>query len=155
PDDDARRAVPLHARGRPAPLPADERQLPPRRGAGAAREGHTRQEGATPGARPRRHGRVARRAPAFSGQPRVSPRAGSATANDAPPPPPPSDVEEFLRHLAKERDVSPNTVLAYRRDLAEFVAFLGTYYGSGGWRWGSGDRLSMCGFLAPLHRTGA
>ncbi|MDB4882610.1 MAG: hypothetical protein JWL95_1376, partial [Gemmatimonadetes bacterium] len=23
------------------------------------------------------------------------------------------DVEEYLRHLAKERDVSPNTVVAY------------------------------------------
>ena len=42
PDDDARRALPLHARGRPAPLPADERELRARRRAGAAREGQAR-----------------------------------------------------------------------------------------------------------------
>ena len=34
---------------------------------------------------------------------------------------PPPDVAEYLRHLAKERDVSPNTVQAYDRDLREFV----------------------------------
>ena len=38
-------------------------------------------------------------------------------------------VEDFLTHLEKERDVSPNTVIAYRRDLEEFVAFLGGYFG--------------------------
>jgi integrase/recombinase XerC len=65
-----------------------------------------------------------------------------------------SDVEEFLRHLAKERDVSPNTVLAYRRDLAEFVGFLGDYYGTGAWSWEGVDRLAMRGFLAHLNRRG-
>ena len=33
------------------------------------------------------------------------------------------DVAGFLTHLEKERDVSPNTVTAYRRDLAEFTEF--------------------------------
>ena len=65
-----------------------------------------------------------------------------------------TDVEEFLRHLAKERDVSPNTVLAYRRDLAEFVRFLGSYYGTGSWGWEGVDRLAMRGFLAHLNRRG-
>ena len=37
---------------------------------------------------------------------------------------PNDDVGEFLRHLEKERDVSPNTVTAYRRDLDELVTFL-------------------------------
>jgi integrase/recombinase XerC len=32
-------------------------------------------------------------------------------------------VEEFLRHLAGERNLSPNTVAAYRRDLSQFIEF--------------------------------
>src|SRR5436309_2671855 len=32
-------------------------------------------------------------------------------------------VEDFLRHLAGERNLSPNTVAAYRRDLAQFFEF--------------------------------
>ncbi|MFL5620111.1 MAG: tyrosine recombinase XerC [Gemmatimonadaceae bacterium] len=66
----------------------------------------------------------------------------------------PPDVEEFLRHLAKERDVSPQTVIAYRRDLTAFVAFLGSYYGTGAWSWEGVDRLAMRGFLAHLNRRG-
>jgi integrase/recombinase XerC len=81
----------------------------------------------------------------------VTPRSDEANdvAEGAPP-----DVEEFLRHLAKERDVSPNTVLAYRRDLAEFVRFLGDYYGIDSWSWEGVDRLAMRGFLAHLNRRG-
>lgn len=66
----------------------------------------------------------------------------------------PPDVEEYLRHLAKERDVSPNTVKAYERDLSEFVSYLGSYYGTGGWSWEGVDRLAMRGFLAHLSRKG-
>ena len=44
-------------------------------------------------------------------------------------------VADFLIHLEKERDVSPNTVTAYRRDLDEFVSFLGSYYGAREWSW--------------------
>lgn len=65
-----------------------------------------------------------------------------------------SDVEEYLRHLAKERDVSPNTVKAYERDLREFVAFLGEYYGTEAWSWEGVDRLAMRGFLANMARRG-
>ena len=65
-----------------------------------------------------------------------------------------SDVEEYLRHLAKERDVSPNTVIAYDRDLRAFVEFLGDYYGTEAWTWGGVDRLAMRGFLASLSRRG-
>ena len=36
----------------------------------------------------------------------------------------PQAVEEFLTHLEKKRDVSPNTLVAYRRDLEVFVLFL-------------------------------
>ena len=64
------------------------------------------------------------------------------------------DVAEYLRHLAKERDVSPNTVQAYERDLREFVEFLGGYYGTDGWTWEGVDRLAMRGFLAHLSRRG-
>jgi integrase/recombinase XerC len=66
----------------------------------------------------------------------------------------PPDVEEYLRHLSKERDVSPNTVKAYDRDLHEFVAYLGSYYGIDGWSWEGVDRLAMRGFLAHLQRRG-
>ncbi len=66
----------------------------------------------------------------------------------------PPDVDEYLRYLTKERDVSPNTVKAYERDLHEFVAFLGGYYGADGWTWAGIDRLAMRGFLASLARRG-
>ena len=66
----------------------------------------------------------------------------------------PPDVEEYLRHLSKERDVSPNTVKAYERDLHDFVAFLGQYYGTSQWSWEGVDRLAMRGFLAQLSRRG-
>ena len=52
-------------------------------------------------------------------------------------------VERFLTHLTKERDVSPNTVKAYTRDLGEFCAFLGPYYGVETGDWGGVDRLTM------------
>ncbi|MGH7651408.1 MAG: tyrosine recombinase XerC [Gemmatimonadaceae bacterium] len=72
---------------------------------------------------------------------------------DAPAPPSEFDaVEEFLIHLEKERDVSPNTLVAYRRDLDEFVGFLGSYYGVREWSWQGIDRLTIRGFLAHLTR---
>lgn len=64
----------------------------------------------------------------------------------------PSEVEDYLTHLAKERDVSPNTLKAYRRDLAEFSQYLGGYYGGAAWSWDGVDRLTMRGFLAHLTR---
>jgi integrase/recombinase XerC len=63
-----------------------------------------------------------------------------------------ASVDDFLVHLEKERDVSPNTVIAYRRDLEEFVSFLGSYYGAGEWTWQGLDRLAIRGFLAHLTR---
>ena len=64
------------------------------------------------------------------------------------------EVVEFLEHLAKERDVSPNTVEAYRRDLAAFGRFVGDYYGGDAWTWGGVDRLAVRGFLGHLQRHG-
>jgi integrase/recombinase XerC len=63
-------------------------------------------------------------------------------------------VAEFLEHMQKERDLSPNTVQAYTRDLAEFVAYLGNYYGPSGWTWQGVDRLAVRGYLAHLVRRG-
>jgi integrase/recombinase XerC len=66
----------------------------------------------------------------------------------------PGEVAEYLDHLAKERDVSPNTVRAYERDLRDFVGFLGRYYGGGAWTWQGVDRLAMRGFLGALSKRG-
>ena len=60
---------------------------------------------------------------------------------------------EFLEHLAKERDQSPNTVKAYGRDLAAFRDFADRYYG-GQWQWETVDRLGLRGFLAEFERRG-
>jgi site-specific recombinase XerC len=61
-------------------------------------------------------------------------------------------VDDFLIHLEKERDVSPNTLIAYRRDLDDFVSFLGSYYGVREWTWQGLDRLAIRGFLAHMTR---
>ena len=66
----------------------------------------------------------------------------------------PTEITDFLTHLAKERDVSPNTVKAYGRDLAELCEFLTGYYGTGSWSWQGIDRLAMRGFLGRLARRG-
>jgi integrase/recombinase XerC len=63
-------------------------------------------------------------------------------------------VRDYLAHLAKERDVSPNTVRAYERDLGEFVEFLGRYYGGKAWAWDGVDRIAMRGFLGHLSKRG-
>lgn len=65
-----------------------------------------------------------------------------------------SDVSEFLLHLEKEQNDSPNTLIAYRRDLDAFVEFLGSYYGTEGWTWGGVDRLAIRGFMGHLTRRG-
>ena len=82
-------------------------------------------------------------------------RAGreiSLPAAAAPSLDPSSPIADYLTHLEKERDVSPNTVIAYRRDLEEFVAFLGAYYSAREWSWQGLDRLAIRGFLAHLTR---
>src|SRR5215217_3343211 len=64
-----------------------------------------------------------------------------------------AEVEEFLTHLAKERDQSPHTVKAYARDLEAFTGFCDRHYG-GKWSWASVDRLGLRGFLGELQRKG-
>lgn len=72
----------------------------------------------------------------------------------APVPPVPHDVEEFLEHLEKERDLAANTLLAYRRDLTSLSTWLGTTYGEEGWRWEALTRQDLRGWLAHLQRAG-
>src|SRR5207302_7360337 len=90
---------------------------------------------------------------------RSSPRGVQPVAAPADEPDPsglpiPGEITDFLTHLAKERDVSPNTVKAYARDLRELLNFLAGYYGTGDWTWQGVDRLAMRGFLAQLARRG-
>jgi integrase/recombinase XerC len=66
----------------------------------------------------------------------------------------PDAITDYLHHLAKERDVSPNTVRAYKRDLHEFVDYLGRYYSGSAWTWQGVDRLAMRGFLGALSKRG-
>jgi integrase/recombinase XerC len=63
-----------------------------------------------------------------------------------------SEVIEYLKHLEKERDVSPHTVKAYARDLEAFTEFCDRHYGT--WDWKSVDRLGLRGFLGELQRKG-
>jgi integrase/recombinase XerC len=60
----------------------------------------------------------------------------------------------FLRHLEDERQLSPNTVLAYRRDLEDFSLFLSDFNGTEGWGWEGVDRLALRGFLGWGERRG-
>lgn len=62
-------------------------------------------------------------------------------------------VEEFLVHLEKERDQSPHTIKAYRRDLDAFTTFCDRFYG-GAWSWETVDRLGVRGFLGEHERRG-
>jgi integrase/recombinase XerC len=62
------------------------------------------------------------------------------------------EVSDFLLHMEKERDVSPHTLKAYRRDLDELLEYLGAYYGEREWTWQGIDRLAIRGFLAHLTR---
>jgi integrase/recombinase XerC len=66
----------------------------------------------------------------------------------------PAEIADYLAYLEKERQDSAHTVTAYTRDLAEFVAFLGAYYGSDAWSFSGLDRLAIRGFLGHLTRRG-
>ncbi len=66
------------------------------------------------------------------------------------------EVTDFLRHLEHERQLSPNTLTAYRRDLGQLEGFLGEYLGREGWTWADPDvdRLALRSFLGWLGRKG-
>jgi integrase/recombinase XerC len=63
-------------------------------------------------------------------------------------------IDAFLTHLEKERDVSPNTVKAYARDLGELRGVLSTHLGVEQVDWATIDRLSLRAWLAHLSRRG-
>jgi len=58
-------------------------------------------------------------------------------------------IEQFERHLAVERNVSPHTRSAYRRDLAEFARFLQE---SGDLTVADIDKIVLRRYLALLHK---
>jgi len=96
-----------------------------------------------------------RTTPAERGTERETERGiANGTANAASLPPLPEHVAGFLEYIEKERNDSPNTVIAYRRDLAAFVEFLSGYYGAEGWSWSGLDRLAIRGFMGHLTRRG-
>ncbi len=61
---------------------------------------------------------------------------------------------QFLEFIEKERNDSPNTVKAYRRDLEKFVEFCNRYYDAPDWRWEDVDRLAIRSFMGELTRKG-
>ncbi len=69
-------------------------------------------------------------------------------------PSPEADLEDFLRHVEKERMLSPNTVEAYGRDVREFGRFLEEWSGEAGWGWEDADRLAVRSFLGALEERG-
>src|SRR2546430_16707596 len=63
------------------------------------------------------------------------------------------EVRAFVEFLSKERNDSPHTVKAYGRDLADFVAFCGRYYG-GRWSWAGVDRQAVRAWLGAQQQRG-
>ncbi|MDT8367905.1 MAG: tyrosine recombinase XerC [Longimicrobiales bacterium] len=63
-------------------------------------------------------------------------------------------ADDFLRHLADERQLSEHTVTAYRRDLDDLGAFLSDHNGSFHWEWSDVDRFTLRSWLGNLRRRG-
>jgi integrase/recombinase XerC len=61
-------------------------------------------------------------------------------------------VAGFLEHLRRERQLSPHTVEAYRKDLEDLATFLTDHLGTPDWEWASVDRLALRGFLGWCGR---
>lgn len=66
----------------------------------------------------------------------------------------PVEIDEYLVHLTKERDLSPNTVNAYRRDLKEFCTYLASVKGTASWDWNDLGRVEIRGYMAHCTRRG-
>jgi len=58
------------------------------------------------------------------------------------------DVEDFLRSL-REKNASPNTILAYTKDLRNFLQYL-----EGQQNWAAIDHVRIRGFLSHLYERG-
>ncbi len=60
-------------------------------------------------------------------------------------------IGRFATFLAKERNDSPHTVSAYRRDLEALADFLDQYHGGAGWNWEGIVLLTLRAFMGHLH----
>jgi len=58
-----------------------------------------------------------------------------------------SPMEDYLRMLAHERQLSPHTLTAYRRDLEDLRVFLTDYLATPDWGWEEVDRLGLRSFM--------
>ena len=67
---------------------------------------------------------------------------------------PAAAVQAYLKVLSHERQLSPHTVSAYRRDLEDLQAFLTEYLGTPQWGWEEVDRLCLRSFLGWCRRRG-
>lgn len=63
-------------------------------------------------------------------------------------------MEDYLRMLADERQLSAHTLAAYRRDLQDLRAFLTDYLGTPDWDWDQVDRLGLRSFMGWCLRRG-
>ena len=67
-------------------------------------------------------------------------------------PDPREPLAEYLRYIEDGRQLSPNTVAAYARDLRQFSEWLDTQYP--GWAWSDVDRLDLRSYLGHMNRRG-
>ena len=65
-----------------------------------------------------------------------------------------SAVEAYLKVLTHERQLSPHTVAAYKKDLEDLSSFLHEYLGTPEWDWDLVDRLALRSFLGWCLRRG-
>ncbi|MBT8462994.1 MAG: tyrosine-type recombinase/integrase [Gemmatimonadetes bacterium] len=63
-------------------------------------------------------------------------------------------VEDFLRYVRVERRLSAHTEAAYRRDLRDFLLFLGDHMDRAEWTWSDVDRLDIRSWLGDLDGRG-
>jgi integrase/recombinase XerC len=63
-------------------------------------------------------------------------------------------AEEYLRDLESGRQLSPNTVNAYRRDLAQLATFLDHKFERSDWTWSDVDRLTLRAYMGFMTRAG-
>ena len=64
------------------------------------------------------------------------------------------EIARFLEHLDVARNLSPHTVAAYRRDLADLETFASGYLGRDDFAWGDVDRGVIRAFLGDAGRRG-
>ena len=61
-------------------------------------------------------------------------------------------LRDYLRHIEEGRQLSPNTVAAYRRDLHQFRDWMDVH--RPGWEWEDIGRLDLRAYLGHLGRRG-